>query len=627
MKVSRFSKERGSAIVLVISILATLMVIVGIAVEYTTSINRNVLRSTTLENAIAVANGCIDNSYSYWRAKCQTKPSQAWNSFDLKTIPLPTQAQFPNIQNFTATSASYSTTAVETVQQCKTIAADPEQGSGANILTPNDPSASDPTASPVPGIGPTTSGVASINTTAVYNYLSMAYVTLPTFTGKLVAKVQRVFQKEQVSPWNYAIFYVDPLEIHPGPPFYITGWVHTNSDLYTGHDTLHFMDKVTFVGDWTKDFMSGDPRAPDGNAREIPTVPSWPSNMPPQQDSSHEPFGLNPSDVFDSTDSNPNNDSYHELIEPPVLPVSGNPDPLDGQRYYDQAGVIIQIDGSNNVTIMRGNGDGTATTLTSASTGNDKKLYDMFNGAISTNQTIQDNREGAAVRIATLDISQITQSGAGVNNVQWKAGSVFNGIVYIYDSSAAANGVGAKRGIRLKNGATIPGGGLTVASGNPVYLQGDYNTGVNPPSNSGDPTTPQASGYTRQPCSVLADGVNVLSNAWNDANSGTEPNATNTTVNTAIVSGIVPSANNNYSGGAENFPRFLENWGSSHTFTYYGSMIELYNSQQAIGKWGKANVYNPPSRQWYFDTNFRLTTPPGTLMVYTYRKGQWALVP
>ena len=32
-----------------------------------------------------------------------------------------------------------------------------------------------------------------------------------------------------------------------------------------------------------------------------------------------------------------------------------------------------------------------------------------------------------------------------------------------------------RRGIRLKGGKTIPGTGLTVASPNPVYIQGDYN--------------------------------------------------------------------------------------------------------------------------------------------------------
>jgi hypothetical protein len=183
----------------------------------------------------------------------------------------------------------------------------------------------------------------------------------------------------------------------------------------------------------------------------------------------------------------------------------------------------------------------------------------------------------------------------------------------------------------LLNGSKIPLSGLTVASQNPVYVQGDFNTGGTPPSDwiLSDPTTPQVSGYTRAPTSILADAVNILSNSWNDATSfgGTSSRiATNTTVNAAIVSGIVPTApvggDGSYSGGAENFPRFLEDW-SLAKLTYYGSMVELYQSKQSIGEWGKANVYVPPTRQWYFDTNFRTTTPPGSLMIYTYVKARW----
>ena len=44
------------------------------------------------------------------------------------------------------------------------------------------------------------------------------------------------------------------------------------------------------------------------------------------------------------------------------------------------------------------------------------------------------------------------------------------------------------------------------------------------------------------------------------------------------MAGIVETANNDYSGGVENFPRFLENWSGS-TFTYNGSMVVLYLSQ------------------------------------------------
>ena len=621
---------------LVISILATLMVIVAIAAEYTVSINRGVQRTNTLQSAVAIADGCIDNNFAYWRAICRIAPTVAKTTTDLSVIPLPTggapNTQFPNVPNFTATGSIYNPNATQTVQQCKVVALDPED----NELSGTTP--------PIPAVGQYLNVDDPTKTTAVYNYKSTAYVTLPTMTGKVVSRVQRSFQKKQESPWGYAIFYVDPLEIHPSPPFNITGWVHTNGGLYTGHNTLHFLEKVSYVDDWYRGsksgdpgFMPGDPRAVGGSQQETPTLPTWLVNQPPDRDDTHEPVGIDLS-LFNTTDSNHNNDGYHELIEPPVAGA----DPLATQRYYNQADIVIEIKdnanpGSPDTVILR-KPDGTPVDAT-----HNVALYNMFNGAVTTSKALdpafQDYREGvsgvgAAVRLATLDISRLINMGT---DKKYKSAN-FNGIVYIYDSSAAANGVGAKRAIRLKKGSFIPqtGLGLTVASANPVYIQGDFNTGTNPPSNSGlpqDAGTPQAPGYTRQACSVLADAVNILSNNWNDANlnKGVSSRlATNTTVNTAIVSGIVPTGLNGipgYSGGAENFPRFDEAWGSGHTLTYYGSMVELYQSQQAIGRWGSPNVYDPPTRQWFFDTNFRVDAPPGTLMVYTYSKGRWALAP
>ncbi len=630
MNLTQLKKETGTAILLVISILATLMVIVGVALEYTTNLGRNTERSKSLGSAIAVADGCLEYNFAQWRNYCRQpgipKPP---TSSELSGLPLPSAAEFPNIPNFSASRSTFDPLSNVTVQQCKVEAVDPQlQPLAATAAVPPD------------------AGDGNVYT---YNYRASAYVTLPARGGNLVAKVQRIFQQQKDSPFNYAIFYNDPLEIHPGAPFNVTGWVHTNSNLYTGHDLLNFAQRATYTGDpaidplitrngWSTGFDPGftppggstlpfRPRDTSHNGQ----TPQAPTGVTPTRESTaHQPSNLDPS-TFDPSD--PNNTGYHELIEPPV--PSGSPDPFGNSRYYNQADVIINVQDNPNplqpdiVTIQRGNHDGTATTLSSSSTGNDKKLYDMFKDAISTNEVIQDNREAATVRLATLDVSKIIANDTAVNGVRWDAGNAFNGVVYINDVSAAANGVGAKRGIRIKNGTVIPDNGLTVASPNPVYIQGDFNTGDTPPSNSGDPTQPQASDYTRQPCSVIADAVNILSNAWLDTTSGTAPPAAPTTINTAIVSGNVTNGSGfTYTGGAENFPRFLENW-SGKAITYYGSMIELYQSRQAIGVWGKPSVYNAPTRKWYFDTNFKLTPPPGAdvFNTYKYSKGRWSLVP
>ena len=57
--------------------------------------------------------------------------------------------------------------------------------------------------------------------------------------------------------------------------------------------------------------------------------------------------------------------------------------------------------------------------------------------------------------------------------------------------------------------------------------------------------------------------------------------------------------------------------------TYYGSMLQLYQSHQGIGKWGAANVYDPPTRAWYFDTNFVSAPPPGLLASFNYNRCRW----
>ena len=77
MKTIHPRKQSGSSLVVVISVLATLMVIVGVAAEYTWTVNRHVQRSNTLENAVAVGDSCIDILFANWRAICRTAPTTA----------------------------------------------------------------------------------------------------------------------------------------------------------------------------------------------------------------------------------------------------------------------------------------------------------------------------------------------------------------------------------------------------------------------------------------------------------------------------------------------------------------------------------------------------------------------
>ena len=250
-------------------------------------------------------------------------------------------------------------------------------------------------------------------------------------------------------------------------------------------------------------------------------------------------------------------------------------------------------------------------------------LKTAFTGKV----THYDQREGKNVDVAKINVSKITTELNAVT-------SGFNGLIYIHDITPTSSGDPEPKTIRLENGGVLPNSGLTVASQNPVYIKGDYNTGTtttptNVPANAtGNPNntdSPVVSGYTRKPAAVLADAVMFLSNSWNDANASSSVSsrpASNTTYNLGIMTGTIPSgwdpdgsgskAAYGYSGGANNFPRFLEAW-SGKSCTYYGSMVQLFQSKTFTGKWDTGNIYSAPNRRWNFDTMFSTTPPPGSL--------------
>ncbi|HKP88055.1 MAG TPA: hypothetical protein VJZ26_18265 [Blastocatellia bacterium] len=191
-----------------------------------------------------------------------------------------------------------------------------------------------------------------------------------------------------------------------------------------------------------------------------------------------------------------------------------------------------------------------------------------------------------------------------------------------------------RRGVRLINGETLIGTlnrGYSVASENGIYVLGNYNaTGV---TAVGDPTQPADYTGLETPCSIVSDAVTVLSRNWKDGKSFRSPfrlgvrSATTTTVRAALLMGDTMSSlkvagvpnqgggDQDLTGGVHNFPRFLENWGSSTPLNYCGSLINLFNSRNHNGAHKNgSNTYSPPRRNWVFDVSFLDATrlPPGT---------------
>ena len=124
-----FNRQTGSTLIVVISVLATLMVIVGIAAEYTTNINRLVQRTNSLESAVAIGDASIEILFNSWRGTCRTAPTQMMATSAFSAAPLPISSQFSNITGFGATITDYytnNTANPPTVTNYKVVAADAE---------------------------------------------------------------------------------------------------------------------------------------------------------------------------------------------------------------------------------------------------------------------------------------------------------------------------------------------------------------------------------------------------------------------------------------------------------------------------------------------------------------------
>lgn len=619
MRTNLHSKSQvGSTLIMAILVITLLGGFVALAIDYTSNIGRNAQRDRAFNNAVEIGDGAISEAFAAWRQVCKTAGSPNPPTSSFSSIPSPSPGNFPSFPG--ATFANYKVQAVDPL---------------VTLTSVSPPVSALPADSPPPETTGPGSGTFS------YFYLASVDVSLPAIRGSLTAKVRRIFEKRYTSPWNWAMLYNGNLELHPSDSLTLNGWVHTNQDAYIGNGdpsatptpTLTFTDRLTYQGNYTLGF---DPNDGAHSGQVNVASPNTPSDLPPGHEQFYSLFGWDTTQ-FNATDSNPDNDSYHEILDKPSVPWSSSPttDPFKDQRMYNQAyniadsngnyGIVVNVDASNNITMGYA-----GTTYSSAPSGNGSAKavnWAAVMASVHPNYTVQDNREQATVRTINFDVSQFMS--AGTKN--------WNGIIYIDDTSASSSN---HRAVRIVNGATVPSNGITVASPNPVYIQGDFNSGrtggTEPPSNTGNPGDPDVSGYTRKPASVMADAITLLSNSWNDANSTAALSsrlASNTTVNAALVAGNVPTGSNgsNYSGGGENFVRFLEDW-TGKSFTYYGSMICPYASAQGTGLWGSANVYAAPKQFWYFDTNLSMdasgnpVTVPGYVSTVAYLQQQrWYL--
>jgi hypothetical protein len=441
----------------------------------------------------------------------------------------------------------------------------------------------------------------------------------------------------QIPMFQFAIFYDNDLEIDPGANMTVNGPVHGNGAIYTDPNpgvTLTFSNDVSASAKLLSQEDPNDPTSRSGPG----TINFYGAHV-----SSVNPLEL-PGGGGTNTDG-----GY--LLQPPT---PGQPN-TNGSLLYNQVQVIVLVS-NNSVTVTSGTANNQATVVP-------QNQWAAFISA-NTNNNFYDQRDGLTVNTVQVDIGNLgawskTNTAIGpidsiyiadfrstsnqvivtntyfTTNTTYSTNSVTHSVTT--NSTPVTNTVtstnfpfASQPGIVLTNGATLPSSaGLGIATPDPVYIVGNWNVSTNgTAANLGTANTSQT-----YPSAIYSDAVTVLSPSWNNANSASPLSsrvASSDTVNAAFFTGNVPSNGSYYSGGAENFPRFLETW-SGKTFTYNGSMVEAFYSKIANFPWpGTGTVYNPPVRNWAFDLNFNDPSklPPLTpRVVYIQRTGWSVLAP
>ncbi|MFA5552005.1 MAG: hypothetical protein WDA03_10355 [Trueperaceae bacterium] len=467
------------------------------------------------------------------------------------------------------------------------------------------------------------------------------------------ALLEMIFRSRLVPIFQFAAFYNKDLEINPGPDMTLNGRVHSNGNLYLGSQaTLSITGQVTVAklpgsDDTTnlyrrrKDSVACDIRGTvvidDLNAATGPT---------------QSPERLNGScDAIPQSTLNAWNGQIQTGLETLTVPPLRSFEP--GGEYWQRAElrlVLVLDDGppriearaANNVDTVESNLTNTINACASPTGSN--PAYPGSAGLVAeTSETFYNWREHTHIRMLEIDVAGLMNC---VHQNQLQFGFSLDdlthgGLVWFFtvegdDSDDAANSYG----IRLRNaatlGSTLPGApninGLTVVSDQAVYLQGDYN--CNSASCSGGSTS------NWRPASVIADSLNVLSEAYNHPPGGVafadgisylslgSRDAQSTEVNAAFLSGTDSTGNREgggwggaYNGGLENYPRFHEDW-SGRTLRYRGSFVSFDRAQHVNGTWcgtggsgtlnaagnehnrNGCNIYNAPTRHWEYDERF-----------------------
>lgn len=426
-----------------------------------------------------------------------------------------------------------------------------------------------------------------------------------------------------VPVYQFAAFFDMDLEIWPGPAMVLNGPVHTNGDLYVGADTSITFDtnyihaagslyqsrayapipneKPVMIRRWVDEPRSEPadyvqlPTRDQMAALGIATVNGMDSLFPGfdgdgdglfLSKGDEKPFASKAVELYQAASSHggatlatgehgakalalPQMSSKAPFVATEPGTGGWDYDPATGAYasspngdyvrgpYHEQAGLKILLAQDGSWSAVDGNG----LDVTSA-----------LRGVVRLD-SVADVREKDDVKVAVIDVQALNASGQFPSN----------GLLYL--AAVGDTPLDGSRGFLLEGGAELAAP-LTTISDNFLYVQGDYNT------------------VDKKPAAVVADVVNLLSNAWDGTKElgSRKPAARATTYNMAIVSGFRASEPGQYSGGFENMPRFHETW-SGVDCHITGSFVALWEPAYSHEP-RDASAYDPPNRHWAYDKSF-----------------------
>ncbi len=455
------------------------------------------------------------------------------------------------------------------------------------------------------------------------------------------AGVQQEIALDTIPAFQFAIFYNSQLEFSGCATLTVRGRTHANGPVCLGAasgNTLTFNGLVTSTS-WIANSNLGG-----YTSFTTPVYNGAPSpGKKTEQPTLQLPIGTNNSAA-----------AVREIIG---LPAAGDSANLSEQRFFNKAGVVLLISNSTvtvNVKIPWADATtGIISNYTFSSFSNSSAYSSVFTASnifyqrtnlatyvpfLNLTNRFQDYREGKWVMPIDINMAILKNwlvTNTAVTNKFPVGSGTYPTIMYVGDFRTVTN----LHAVRVMNGSIIPTNGpthaqaqgFTLATINPIYVWGHYNT-----PNTGHQGTENVSATF--PAALVGDAITILSENWKDNTYGnglalSSRTAANTTVNAAIIAGSVYTSLNggvgNFSGGVVNLTRLLENWGS-RTLTLNSSLVNLYNSVRAYNQFQNPGAYyNAPTRNFNFNTNYLVETklPPGTPTVSVISRYKWTTTP